>query len=120
MSLPPGVQRGVEMHGLAVEQDLAGVRHDRAGERLDQRRLARAVVTDDRQHLLGAQLEVGTGQGGDVAVVLHEPRGLEDRRAVVGGRAAVAFLHSGHCCLLRASWSTATATITRMPVISTW
>ena len=41
----------LEMHRLAVQQDLAGVGDDRAGQRLDQRRLAGAVVADDAEDL---------------------------------------------------------------------
>src|SRR3954468_20164021 len=116
------------MHRLAVEQDLAGVRDDGTGQRLDQRRLARAVVTDDRQHLPRAQLEVGTGERGHVAIALHEPRGLEDGRGglglrpggAFGPRPGVGFARGRHFCLMRVSWSTETATMTRMPVIRTW
>ena len=44
----------------------------RAGQRLDQRGLARAVVADDGEDLAGQQLEVGAVQRGDVTVALDE------------------------------------------------
>ena len=44
---------------LAVEPDLAGIGNDRAGERLDQGRLAGAVVADDGEDLAGIELEIG-------------------------------------------------------------
>ena len=42
---------------LAIERDLTGVRLHRAGEDLDERRLAGAVLADERVDLAGAQLE---------------------------------------------------------------
>ena len=41
------LHRVLEVHGLAVEQDLALVRHERAGQALISARLAGAVVADD-------------------------------------------------------------------------
>ena len=40
------IDRRAEVDGLAVEPDLALIGDDRAGERLDQRRLAGAIVAD--------------------------------------------------------------------------
>ena len=80
--LDPGaarVERGAEVHALAVQEDLALVRLERARQRLDQRRLAGAVVADDREDLAGVELEVGAVQGDDVAEALDEPARLEDR-----------------------------------------
>ena len=54
------IARGAEVHALAVEPDLALVRLQRARERLDQRRLAGAVVADDREDLVGIQLQIGS------------------------------------------------------------
>ena len=48
---------------LAVELDLPGVRGVDAAEDLDQRRLAAAVLADERVHLAGPQLERGVANG---------------------------------------------------------
>ena len=45
------VLRPVDVDRLAVEEDLAGVHRVDAGDALDQRRLAGAVVADERHHL---------------------------------------------------------------------
>ena len=79
----PSVARGTEMHPLAVEADLALVRLERPRECLDQRRLAGAVVADDREDLVRVQLEVGPVQRHDVAVALDESARLEDRPGVL-------------------------------------
>ena len=57
---------------LALEEDLAAVGGMRAGDALDERRLARAVVADERHHLAAADLEVDVGER------LHRPEGLRD------------------------------------------
>ena len=64
------VLRPVDRDGLAVEEDLAGVVAVDAGDALDERRLAGAVVTDERHDLAGAHLEVDVGQR------LHRPERL--------------------------------------------
>ena len=69
---------GREVHLLAVEQDPAGVDREVPGQRLDQGRLARAVVADERDDLAGGDLEVGAVEGLDVAEGPAEPAGLED------------------------------------------
>jgi hypothetical protein len=104
--VPARVERVAEAHRLAVEADLAGVGLQRAGQGLDQAGLARAVVADDREHLAGHQVEVGAVERGHVAVPLDQAAGLEHR--------------GGHRVLLRESWSTVTARITRMPVMRVW
>ena len=58
---PRGVLRPVDVHLLALEQDLAAVGGMRAGDALDERRLARAVVADERHHLAAPHLEVDVG-----------------------------------------------------------
>src|SRR5262249_9541844 len=103
------VDGALEVHRLAVEQDLALVGDRRARQRLDERRLAGAVVADDGEELAGAPLEVGAVERGDVAVALHQALGLHD-----GFRLG---LHQRPP--RRESWSMATARITRIPVIST-
>src|SRR6185436_18641495 len=102
----PRVTRRAEMDQLAVEPDLAFVRLQRARQRLDQRRLAGAVVADDREDLAGVELEVGAVQRDDLAVALHQTARLEDRLPVLRR-------HVARRCV---SWSTDTARMTRMPV----
>ena len=58
--------------GLPSSRDLAFVRNDRAGDRLDQRRLAGAVVADHGQDLARIEIEIGIVEGGDAAVALDE------------------------------------------------
>jgi hypothetical protein len=59
---PGGVFRAVDVHLLALEQDLAPVRRVRTGNALDQRRLAGTVVADEGHHLTVVHLEVDVGQ----------------------------------------------------------
>src|SRR6266516_4296721 len=89
-----------------------------AGQRLDQGGLAGPVVADHGENLALAQLEVAAVHGGDMSVPLGELAALEDDLAGRGGRCGLG--GDGHRVLLRDSWSTATATITRMPVMRTW
>ncbi len=67
-----GVAGAVEDDGLAVEQHLTGVRPVHSGEGLDQRRLARAVLTGEGVHLAGQQLQ------GDVPQGAYGAEGLRD------------------------------------------
>jgi hypothetical protein len=105
-----GVHRALEVHGLAVQQDLAFVGDGGARQALDEAALAGAVVADHGQDFAGAQFEVGAVQRGDLAVALDQALGLHHESWVVHVSAPP----------LRDSWSAATARITRMPVISTW
>jgi hypothetical protein len=57
-----GVARVVEAALLAVDQDLALIGRDDAGQDLDQGRLAGAVLTEHSEHLARAQIEVDTPQ----------------------------------------------------------
>jgi hypothetical protein len=66
----------VEACLLAVEQDRALVRDQRTRQRLDQTRLAGAVVADHGQHFPAVQVEVGAVDGGHPAVPLHQATGL--------------------------------------------
>ena len=59
---------------LAVERDRAGVRLVDAGEHLEQRRLAGAVLPHQRVHLAGAHVEV------DVVQHTHAEERLADAR----------------------------------------
>ncbi len=101
-----GIAGVVKMHHPTVHLDLARIGNQRARQRFDQRRLARPVIANHSQYLGGKQLEVGTVDRRHVAVLLDQAVGLEHGR--------------GHWVLLRANWSTVTATITRIPVAMFW
>src|SRR4051794_23477877 len=101
-----GVVRALEVHGLAVEQDLAGVGDDVTGEDLDQAGLAGPVVADDREHLPGAEVEVRAVDGGHVPVALDDVAGLQHGL--------------GHRAFLRVMLSRATAAMTSTPVTMFW
>ena len=69
------VERGAglgQRDGLAVESDRAGARRMHAGEDLDQRRFAGAVVADQRHDLAGVHVEVDVGQRRDGAEILRD------------------------------------------------
>src|SRR5207248_1049906 len=103
-----GVERRAEADVLAVDEDLALVRLERARERLDQRRLAGPVVADDGDDLAGVEVEIGARERDDLAAALDEPARLEDRR------------RSAHARLRCVSWSTETARLPRNPVTRHW
>ena len=65
---------------LAVELDLAGVRGVDAAEDLDQRRLAGAVLADERVDLAGAQLEGGVADRLGRAERLGDVGDAQERR----------------------------------------
>src|SRR5262245_44229940 len=104
------VARRPKRGARAVEPDLARIGLQRAGQRLDQRRLARAVVADDRRDLAGQQVEVRARERGHVTEALDEPARLEQRRC--GGGA--------HARLRRRSWSIETARMISTPVTRYW
>jgi hypothetical protein len=58
-----GVGGTVEDGGLAVQEHLTGVRSVHAGERLDEGRLARAVLTGECVHFAGEQFQGHVPQG---------------------------------------------------------
>src|SRR5262249_37695069 len=103
-----GVLRALEVHEPAVDVELAGIGHERAGEALDERRLAGAVVADDRQDLARVKVEVDAVEPDDAAERLHHAASGQHR--FLGGRHARTFL---------IHWSTATARITSRPTAST-
>ncbi len=73
--LDPGLarlERLVEMHRPVLEHDLAGSRREVAGDDLDQRRLARAVVAHQAKHLAGLKLEIDLGQRLDRPEILGD------------------------------------------------
>ena len=73
-----GVLRPVDVDRRALEEDLAAVDRVDAGDALDQRRLAGAVVADERHDLAGGDVEVHLVQR------LDRAEGLGDLRAAPG------------------------------------
>ena len=72
------VLRGGERDRLAVEQDLARVGLVEPVEDVHQRRLAGAVLAEQRVHLALRQLEVDVVVGDDARERLRDPAHLED------------------------------------------
>ena len=66
------VGRAGQRHRLAAEVDRAGGRLVHAGEHLDQRRLAGAVVADQGDDLAGMDVEIDVGQRRDGAEILGD------------------------------------------------
>ena len=71
---PRRVLRAVDRDLLAVEVHVAVVDRVDPGDALDQRRLAGAVVADERHHLARADVEVDVGQRLDRAEALRDSR----------------------------------------------
>ena len=71
------VLRAVDVDRVAVEHDLAAVRCMDAGDALDQRRLAGAVVADEGHDLTGPDLELDVRERLDGAEALRDPVKLE-------------------------------------------
>ena len=94
----------LEVHRLAIEPDLALVGDDGAGDRLDQRRLAGAVVADDGQDFARTEIEIGMVEGDDAAVALDQAARVEDGLPCVA-HAEIFLIH----------WSMATATMISTP-----
>src|SRR4029078_8400091 len=63
----------------AVDVDLTRVRAVRAGDALDARRLAGAVVADEPEDLAGVQREADVAERADGAVRLRRRAQLDDR-----------------------------------------
>jgi len=101
-----GVRRRAEPDVVAVDLDAPLVRDHGAGQALDERRLARAVVADHRQDLARVQGQVDTAQADDPPEHLHQAVGLQHGRT--------------HAFTLLIHWSTDTARMTRTPTASTW
>ena len=97
-----GDRRG-EVNDFSAKPNFARVGNDRAAEGLDQRRLAGAVVPDDREDLAGIKVEVGVVERGDAPVTLDEAASHENR-------------FDAHFDTLRIHWSRATATMIRTPM----
>src|SRR5207248_2875361 len=76
------ILRRVDVDLLTLEDDLAAVRRVRTRDALDQRRLAGAVVADERHHLSVSHLEVDVREGLDGAERLRDVAELEERSVV--------------------------------------
>ena len=74
---PQRGDRGRERRRLVLPRDLAAVGLVRAGQHLDQRGLAGAVLAEQAVHLAGADLEVDTVQRPHAGEDLHDPADLE-------------------------------------------
>ena len=77
---PARLDRRMKAHLLAAEEDLAPVGADDPGDDLDQRRLAGAVLADQRMDPAPGDLERHIGQGLRRAVGLGYPFDPESRR----------------------------------------
>ncbi len=64
---------------LAGEGDAAAVGAERAGEHVEQRRLARAIGPDDADRLAGRHPEIDPGKHGERPEAFLEPCGGEQR-----------------------------------------
>src|SRR5690606_27902103 len=69
-----------ELGPRAVDPDLAGGRRDDAGDHLRQRRLARAVLPEQRMHLAAPQREGDVPDRGNAAILLGRVPDLDNRR----------------------------------------
>ena len=80
--------RGSAKRTGAVDQHLAGVRLDHAREHVHQRRLAGAVLAEQRMDLAAVEIEVDAAQRLDAAETLDDPAHGEQRRGRVQRRLA--------------------------------
>ncbi|CAB4860371.1 unannotated protein [freshwater metagenome] len=78
----PGLGWGMEVHVLAKELDAALLRLLGTGEHLRERALAGPVVTDERGHLAGFDIEVAAVEGHDLAVGADDAARLKKWHAV--------------------------------------
>ena len=79
------------MHRLPLKPDFPVIRGDRTRNRLDQRRLAGAVIPDHGKDLAGIEIEIGLIERRDTAVTFDEPAGGEDR--FLGHQPATFLIH---------------------------
>lgn len=70
---PARSERVADRQGLALEAHLPPVRHDGAAQRLDERGLPGAVLTDQRVDLAALQLEVHAVESADAREGLGQP-----------------------------------------------
>ena len=76
----PRLARGVEGQVAAVDEQSPLVRRVHAGEDLDQRRLAGAVVAEDAEHLAGVDVRGDVLEGDHVPEVLADVIDLQQVR----------------------------------------
>ena len=100
------VGRG-EVHWFALEPHFARIGDHGARERLDQRRLARAIIADDGEDLARVEVEVAMIESDDLAVALHEVAARED---------GLSLLSDAHADTFLIHWSTATAAMISTPM----
>ena len=105
-----GGARIVEADGLAVEQHLAGVRGKDAGENVHQRRLAGAVLTEQRMNLAPLEVEIDAAQSLDAAEMLGDAAHDEQRGGGFGGPA-----HRGLAQESRSLSAASSRTVRRAP-----
>ena len=74
-----GVARIADVGLLAVDEDVAGIALVGAGQDLDQRRLAGAVVAEQPDHLAGVEIDAGVVDGLDAAERDREVAKLDER-----------------------------------------
>jgi hypothetical protein len=79
----PRLDRFVEVDRPVLQDDVAGGRREVAGNDLDQRRLAGAVIAHQSQHLARIEVKIDIGQGANRAKVLRDLAKGEDRQASV-------------------------------------
>jgi hypothetical protein len=80
-----GVLRGVQVDLAALPEDLTFILVVDAGDRLDQRALARPVVTDDRRHLTGGDVQVDVAQHAYRAEALADINQAQQRPVAIAG-----------------------------------
>ena len=74
------LHRTCELNRLAVEDDLAVFRRVDSGDAFDKRRLARAVVAEQADHLAGRDVETHVVDGDEAAEHFREAADGEQRR----------------------------------------
>src|SRR5690606_3874487 len=105
----PGIDRAGEAALPAVEPDLAGIGLVHAGDALDQRRFAGAVVAEKRHHLAREDVEAHLVDGNEAAEALGELADREDRIAHADS------LPLSRPTMRSRDWSMRTATMTTAP-----
>ena len=131
-----GILRRLEVNLIAIQVDLSGVGDQGSGQGLDQRRLAGAVVADDREDLARKQVDVHTVETDDLAEGLDQPaarqhcfaglgehRGItEPDRALLFFRQVTGWRRRGHAFTFLIHWSMVTATMISTPIarIRSW
>ena len=73
-----GVARVRDLHRLAFEKDRAAVPRHRAREDLDQGRLARSVVANERMRLAAVDVEINASQRLHAPIMLADPPHFDD------------------------------------------